>query len=154
MQPVHADPWILRAWPYLLGPHRCSRAFPYREFSDGGAPLALGSDSPTSPWDVMGNVYVATTRRSYRNTKYAEVVNYNYRLGVCESVVAASYGPARSVFWDQRLGSLEKGKVADLTVWDMQWEDGEEGKEGGRLLAAKVKETWFKGEKVWEAGWG
>ncbi|OTB00283.1 hypothetical protein M426DRAFT_324428 [Hypoxylon sp. CI-4A] len=143
IQPVHADPWILRAWPSLLG-HRCERAFPYREFSDGGAPLALGSDSPTSPWDIMGNVYVAATRKSYRNTQYDEVVNYNFRLGVCESVVAASYGPARSVFWDKRLGSLEPGKVADLTIWDMEWEKD-------KLLKAAVKETWFDGKKVWEA---
>ncbi|KAI1387602.1 amidohydrolase 3 [Hypoxylon trugodes] len=143
VQPVHADPWILRAWPSLLGPHRCTRAFPYREFSDGGAALALGSDSPTSPWDIMGNVYVATTRKSYRNTAYDEVVNYNFRLGVCESVVAASYGSARSVFWDDRLGSLEVGKVADLTVWDMQWDRD-------ALLGAKVEETWFGGERVWK----
>ncbi|KAI1141409.1 amidohydrolase [Hypoxylon sp. FL0543] len=142
IQPVHADPWILRAWPGLLGGHRCERAFPYREFSDGGAALALGSDSPTSPWDIMANVYVATTRKSYRNTQYEEVVNYKFRLGICESVVAASYGSARSVFWDKRLGSLEKGKVADLTIWDMEWDEG-------KLLSAKVKETWFDGEKVW-----
>lgn len=141
VQPVHADPWILRAWPGLLG-HRCERAFPYREFSDGGAPLALGSDSPTSPWDIMANVYVAATRKSYRNTKYDEVVNYNFRLGICESVVAASYGSARSVFWDKRLGSLEPGKVADLTIWDMDWKED-------KLLGATVKETWFNGEKVW-----
>ncbi|KAI2628655.1 amidohydrolase 3 [Hypoxylon sp. NC1633] len=143
VQPVHADPWILRAWPGLLG-DRCKRAFPYREFSDGGAVLALGSDSPTSPWDVMGNVYVATTRKSYRNTEYDNVVNYNFRLGICESVVAASYGSARSVFWDKRLGSLEPGKVADLTIWDMEWEED-------KLLAATIKETWFNGQKVWGA---
>ncbi|XXG95531.1 hypothetical protein Hte_001795 [Hypoxylon texense] len=143
VQPVHADPWILRAWPGLLG-HRCERAFPYREFSDAGAPLALGSDSPTSPWDIMANVYVAATRKSYRNTKYDEAVNYDFRLGICESVVAASYGSARSVFWDKRLGSLEPGKVADLTIWDMDWAED-------KLLGATVKETWFGGEKVWSA---
>ncbi|KAI1651149.1 amidohydrolase 3 [Daldinia loculata] len=143
IQPVHADPWILRAWPDLLG-HRCERAFPYREFSDGGAPLALGSDSPTSPWDIMGNVYVASTRKSYRNTQHENVVNYNFRLGVCESVVAASYGSARSVFWDERLGSLEPGKVADFTIWDMDWDKD-------KLLGAAVKETWFNGEQVWGA---
>lgn len=143
MQPVHADPWILRAWPELIGERR-DRAFPYREFSDHGAPLALGSDSPTSPWDVMGNAYVATTRKSYRNTEYDQVVNFNYRLGLCESVVAASHGSARSVFWDERLGSLEKGKVADLTIWDMQWEND-------KLLEAKIEETWVDGVKVWAA---
>ncbi|KAI1446146.1 amidohydrolase 3 [Annulohypoxylon stygium] len=143
IQPVHADPWILRAWPTLLG-HRCSRAFPYREFSDHGAPLALGSDSPTSPWAIMANVYVGATRRSYRNPSYTQVVNHDFRLGLCEAVVAASYGSARSVFWDGRLGSLEKGKVADLTVWDMVWEEE-------RLLEARLEETWFEGERIWKA---
>ncbi|KAK6080854.1 amidohydrolase family protein [Seiridium cupressi] len=141
VQPVHADPWILRAWPGLIGERR-DRAFPYREFSDHGASLALGSDSPTSPWDIMGNVYVATTRKSYRNTEYDTVVNYQYRLGLCESVVAASHGSARSVFWNQRLGSLQQGKVADLTIWDMQWEKDQ-------LLEARIQETWFNGERVW-----
>ncbi|XDG06307.1 hypothetical protein ABKA04_005922 [Annulohypoxylon sp. FPYF3050] len=143
IQPVHADPWILRAWPTLLG-HRCTRAFPYREFSDHGAPLALGSDSPTSPWAIMANVYVGATRRSYRNPSYTQVVNHDFRLGVCEAVVAASYGSARSVFWDGRLGSLERGNVADLTVWDMVWEEE-------RLLEARLEETWFEGERIWKA---
>ncbi len=51
IQPVHADPAILRAWPRLLGSTRCGRAFAYREFADGGAVLALGvgcADGATS----------------------------------------------------------------------------------------------------------
>jgi predicted amidohydrolase YtcJ len=91
----------------------------------------------------MANMYVVATRKSYHSTAYDEVVNYNFRLGVCEAVVAASHGSARSVFWDGRLGSLEKGKVADLTVWDMEWDED-------KLLSAVVQEMWFKGEKVWE----
>lgn len=92
----------------------------------------------------MANVYVGATRRSYRNPSYTQVVNHDFRLGLCEAVVAASYGSARSVFWDGRLGSLEKGKVADLTVWDMVWEEE-------RLLEARLEETWFEGERIWKA---
>ncbi len=66
IQPVHADPAILRAWPSLLGPERCERAFAYREFADGGAALALGSDAPTAPYVPLSNVYIATTRRSVK----------------------------------------------------------------------------------------
>lgn len=40
IQPVHADPSILKAWPRLLGEDRCQRAFAYREFSDAGALMA------------------------------------------------------------------------------------------------------------------
>ncbi|EEY16594.1 amidohydrolase family protein [Verticillium alfalfae VaMs.102] len=70
IQPVHADPAILRAWPRLIGSERCKRAFAYREMADAGALMALGSDSPTAPWAPLQNVYVASTRRSAREPEY------------------------------------------------------------------------------------
>ena len=142
IQPVHADPSILTEWPRLIGEKRCKRAFAYREFADAGALVAIGSDSPTSPWAPMDNLYVATTRKSARNVKYTKVVNEHFRLGMCESIVAASEGAARSVFAEERTGSLGVGKLADFVVVDMEWD-------ANALLEAKVKETWFGGRKVW-----
>ncbi|CAM1510637.1 Fc.00g009720.m01.CDS01 [Cosmosporella sp. VM-42] len=143
IQPVHADPAILRAWPSLIG-HRCDRAFAYREFADAGALMALGSDSPTAPYNPLHNIYVAATRRSAREPECEEVVNEHFRLGVCESVVAGTAGAAKSVFQDDRVGSLEVGKVADLVVVDMEWD-------AQSLLKAEMKETWFGGKKVWSS---
>ncbi|KAL1856934.1 hypothetical protein VTK73DRAFT_8202 [Phialemonium thermophilum] len=144
VQPVHCDPAILRAWPRLLGPHRCGHAFPYRVLSDHGAPLALGSDSPTAPYAPLGNVYVGTTRFSYREPELKEAVNPQYALGLCEAVAAATQGVAYSCFDEDRTGSLAEGLKADLVVVDMKWDKEE-------TLHAKVKQTWFDGEKVWES---
>ncbi|KAK1757784.1 putative amidohydrolase [Echria macrotheca] len=144
IQPVHADPAILRAWPKLLGDHRCGRAFPYREFSDHGAPLALGSDAPTAPHTPLGNVYVGTTRRSYREPEYETMVNPHFALGLCEAITAGTQGAAYSCFDDDRLGVLGAGYKADFVVVDMEWE-----KE--KLMEAKVTETWFDGTNVWSA---
>ncbi|KAG7292824.1 hypothetical protein NEMBOFW57_002869 [Staphylotrichum longicolle] len=144
IQPVHADPAILKAWPRLLGEHRCGRAFAYREFADLGAPLALGSDAPTAPHAPLGNIYVGTTRRSYREPEMETTVNPHFALGLCEAVAAATEGAAYSCFDDHRIGVLEKGHKADFVVVDMEWE-----KE--KLMQAKVIETWFDGGKVWAA---
>lgn len=144
IQPVHADPAILRAWPKLLGAHRCKRAFAYREFADCGAPLALGSDAPTAPHAPLPNVYVGTTRRSYREPEYETTVNPHFALGVAEAVAAASQGVAYSCRDEKRIGGLKKGMKADFTIVDMEWE-----KE--KLKEAKVLETWFDGKKVWSA---
>ncbi|KAM0552622.1 hypothetical protein ACHAPJ_007719 [Fusarium lateritium] len=143
IQPVHADPAILRAWPRLIGDRR-DRAFAYREFADSGALLALGSDSPTAPWNPLQNVYVAATRRSAREPDYEEVINEHFKLGVCEAVVAGSQGAAKSVFQDDRVGSLEVGKLADIVIADMEWD-------AKTLLKAEIKETWFGGKRVWSA---
>ncbi|KAK3382612.1 amidohydrolase 3 [Lasiosphaeria ovina] len=145
VQPVHADPAILRAWPALLGASRCGRAFAYRELADAGAPLALGSDAPTAPHSPLGNVYVGTTRKSFRDpAALDQPVNPHFALGLCEAVAAATEGAAYSCFDDARIGVLKKGHKADFVVVDMQW-DRE------KLLEARTKETWFAGEKVWAA---
>jgi predicted amidohydrolase YtcJ len=145
IQPVHADPAILRAWPKLLGPDRLKRAFAYSEFADHGASLAIGSDSPTAPYAPLPNLYVATTRKSARQPESEDApVNSNFGLDLAQAISAATIGAAYSCFAERRVGSLELGKMADFTVVDMGWE-------GQELLKASVKETWFEGRRVYEA---
>ncbi|OAL46955.1 amidohydrolase family protein-like protein [Pyrenochaeta sp. DS3sAY3a] len=144
IQPVHSDPAILRAWPKLLGPERLKRSFAYSEFADHGATLAIGSDSPTAPHAPLPNLYVATTRKSARQpAANDEPVNGHFRLKLAQAVIAATHGAAYSCFAEERVGTLEVGKLADFVVVDTKWE-------GEELLGAKVAETWFAGEKVYE----
>lgn len=144
IQPVHSDPAILRAWPKLLGPERLKRSFAYSEFADHGATLAIGSDSPTAPHAPLPNLYVATTRKSARQpAANDEPVNGHFRLKLAQAVIAATQGAAYSCFAEERVGTLEVGKLADFVVVDTKWK-------GEELLGAKVAETWFAGEKVYE----
>ncbi|KAI4664444.1 uncharacterized protein J4E79_003948 [Alternaria viburni] len=145
IQPVHSDPAILRAWPKLLGPERVKRAFAYSDFSDHGATLAIGSDTPTAPYAPLPNLYVATTRKSARQPDAGDApVNENFRLELTQAVAAVTQGAAYSSFADDRVGSLEVGKMADFCVVDMEWK-------GEELLKAKVLETWFEGKQVYKA---
>ncbi|KAH7071551.1 amidohydrolase 3 [Paraphoma chrysanthemicola] len=145
IQPVHSDPSILRAWPKLLGPERLKRAFAYSDFADHGAPLAIGSDSPTAPYAPLPNLYVATTRKSAKQPDAADApVNANFRLDLVQAVAAATSGAAFSCFADKRVGSLQIGKMADFVVVDMAW-SGEE------LLKAAVAATYFGGVRVYGA---
>ncbi|KAI1846359.1 hypothetical protein JX265_011959 [Neoarthrinium moseri] len=141
VQPVHSDPAILRAWPKLLGEGRCGRAFAYKDFADGGAVLALGSDAPTAPYPPFPNMYTAATRRSAREPELETVVNPQFALELSAAVAAATAGSAYSCFADGSAGKLEVGRSADFAVVDMEWD-------AKKLLQAKVKQTWFKGKKV------
>ena len=143
IQPVHADSAILRAWPKLLGEHRCGRAFPYNEFLEGGAELALGSDSPTAPYAPLRNLYTAVTRRSTREPESIAVVNEKAILKLGIAVSAATAGAAYSCFADKRTGHLKKGFKADFVILDMDWTPE-------NLLHARVCQTWFEGKKVFD----
>ncbi|KAI1483150.1 amidohydrolase 3 [Daldinia eschscholtzii] len=143
IQPVHADPAIVRAWPSLLGPTRCERAFAYKEFADGGAVLALGSDSPTAPHAPLRNAYTATTRRSAREPDSTERFNPQFALDLSATIAAGTEGSAYSCFADRFAGKLEAGRMADFVVVDMDWD-------ANKLLEARILQTWFNGKKVFD----
>lgn len=90
----------------------------------------------------MENLYIATTRHSARDPEYPETINKHFQLGMCEAIVAATGGAARSVFSEERVGTLATGKKADFVLVDMEWD-------ACCLLKASIKETWFEGRKVW-----
>ncbi|CAG9993543.1 unnamed protein product [Clonostachys byssicola] len=144
IQPVHSDPAILRAWPRLIGETRCKRAFAYREFVDNGATLALGSDSPTAPHVPLPNLYVATTRRSYREPELETTVNPEFALTVCQSIAGATHGSAYSCFADAWTGSLKPGLKADFVVAQVELTPE-------KLIKGVVKETWFEGKKAYSS---
>ncbi|KAL6895469.1 amidohydrolase 3 [Trichoderma longibrachiatum] len=144
IQPAHADPVLLKAWPELLGTARCGRAFAYGDFAASGANISIGSDSPTAPWDVLRNLYTAMTRRSVRDQDYQQVMNPEFALSLCQAMQGATRGSAYSCFAEGWTGSLAKGLQANFAVAKMEWTPES-------LLKARVQETWYKGKKVYDA---
>lgn len=142
VQPVHTDPVLFTAWPRLLGESRCGRAFAYREFLDGGAPLALGTDAPTAAHLPLPNLYHATTRRSTIDKACTETTNEQFAISLAEATTAATSGAAYSTFAEERVGSLEPGKKANFVLIDVGCWSAE------HLLQARVVETWYEGEKI------
>ncbi|KAL4914114.1 amidohydrolase 3 [Aspergillus aurantiobrunneus] len=143
IQPVHSDPAHFKAWPNLIGAHRCKRAFAYKDFLSGGAKIALGTDAPTAPHYPFQNMYHATTRRSAVDRDNPETLNPEFGLQLAEAVAAATEGAAYSRFAESWTGRLKEGLSADFVVVDMAWSPE-------RLLEARVCQTWYRGEKVYD----
>lgn len=143
IQPVHSDPAHFKAWPGLIGAQRCKRAFAYREFLDGGAKIALGTDAPTAPHYPFQNMYHATTRRSAVDRGNPEKLNPEFGLELLEAVAGMTEGAAYSRFAESWTGALKEGLNSDFIVVDMAWTPE-------RLLEAKVCQTWYRGEKVYD----
>ncbi|KAF9894358.1 hypothetical protein FE257_007861 [Aspergillus nanangensis] len=143
VQPVHSDPALFKAWPGLVGGHRCARAFAYAEFLRGGARMALGTDSPTAAHFALPNLYTATTRRSTIEPESMETVNEHFRLSMVAAVTAASTGAAYSRHADEWTGSLTAGRSADFVVLDLEWAEE-------KLLQGRVLQTWARGRKTFD----
>ncbi|WP_423183350.1 amidohydrolase [Arthrobacter sp. NyZ413] len=117
MQPVHADPAVQENWRAMLGDHRVDRAYPWTEFTDAGATLALGSDAPTAPHEPLPNMYIATTRKSALDPSLPANLP-KYALTLADALGHATRDAAYSCRRDHELGRLATGMLADFVVLD------------------------------------
>ncbi|KAI1387870.1 amidohydrolase 3 [Hypoxylon trugodes] len=146
IQPVHSDPVISGAFPKHLQEYLQKRIFPYREFLDGGANVAIGTDAPTARHYALPNLYNATTRKSALEPSLPVSPNAHNVLTLSQAVTAATYGAAYSRFAETWTGSLKRGLRADFVVLDTAWTLES-------LLEAKVYQTWAGGNKLYQANY-
>ncbi|HEM46557.1 MAG TPA: amidohydrolase, partial [Alphaproteobacteria bacterium] len=114
MQGVHATsdgPWT----PARLGPGRTeARAYPFRDLWDAGALIINGTDAPVervNPWASIAGM--ATGRM-----ENGEIFVPHHLLTREEALATYTINPARAAFEEDWRGSLEVGKLADVTVVD------------------------------------
>ena len=161
IQPVHSDPFIAFNWMAQLGhDHRCGRAFPWSEMVEKGVGIAIGTDSPTAPYESLPNLYIATTRRSALDPDMKwpptgpaggfMVNNLKYKLDLHTALEAATRGAAYSCRMEDVVGSLAVGMAADFCILGVDpFKDGL-----GVLSRAQegVMETWVDGQQVFVRG--
>lgn len=114
MQPSHAISDLYFA-PSRLGPERVAGAYAWRSVLDAGAIIAGGSDAPVERGEPMIEFYAAVERRSLDgfadNNWHRE-----QRVTRAEALKMLTLWPAYAAFQEKERGSIEVGKLADLTV--------------------------------------
>lgn len=146
MQPVHSDPAIQDNWRAQLGDERIERGFPWPEMTEQGATLAFGTDSPTSPYAPLPNMFIAATRRSALKPSLEPNVE-RYRLPLEDAVRHATRDAAWACRAEDSYGRLAAGLLADFIVLDRDVFAGEIEE----LLHARVVRTVIGGRTVHEA---
>lgn len=112
MQGIHSisdGPWT----PDRIGAERTRiRAFPFRDLLDDGVVVMNGTDAPVESVDPIGSYYGAITGL----TVDGEVFNPQHLMtreeGLASYTIAAAYGAHA----EADRGSIETGKLADVTV--------------------------------------
>ena len=134
-----------------VGQELTDQAYPIKSFYDAGANVVFHSDYPVSPlMDIKLSFYSAEKRTypkgvldgvttSPRNTKEAITREQSLR--------AMTINVARQFHQEHRLGSIEFGKIANMTVFDCDFlhDDIE------KVAQANIVATIVDGEEVFKA---
>lgn len=99
-----------------LGEERCRYEWAFRSLKDAGATLALGTDFPVVYYNQFPGIYATVARKNYDGSM-AGVDNGEY-LTLEEALKANTIGSAFVYGRAHELGTLEKGKLADIIVTD------------------------------------
>lgn len=121
VQPYHVTD-DMRWMEERIGYERCKGAYAFRTLRDNGCILSFGSDWPGTnasyyPVNPLLGIYAAVTRQTLTGEP-AEGWFPEQRISLEESLGAYTYGSAYGAFEENIKGTIEPGKLADITVLD------------------------------------
>jgi len=124
------------------GAERLNSMFALRSFLDAGIPATMSSDYPPGPFEPMMFLQSAVTRTDIKGNVWGP----KQRITVEEALRVATIHGAHASFEEKLKGSIEAGKLADLTVLgrDPLREDP------ASLVTIPVERTMVGGRWVWE----
>lgn len=139
MQPDHAiDGDFQEA---RLGRERLPRSYAWQSILTNGGMLVLGSDWPTAKESPMLQLGDAVMRQRHGKEWYGENA-----LSFDEALYAYTQAPAIISGWQDELGSISVGKLADFVILQGKIQDNPMTD----IRGWKVDQTWFAGKKVYE----
>ena len=94
------------------GKERVDTMFACRSFLDNGIVCAGSSDCPVTFSDPILGMHMAVNR----TTQTGQAISQRQRVSITEALRMYTYNGACAAFEENRKGSIEKGKAADLTV--------------------------------------
>lgn len=148
MQPEHmaiTEKYEDNVYLSRMGKVRDQYIWPINTLVESGAPMAFGSDFPVVELNPMLEIYRAVTRR-FNDGEPGEGWNSKEKIPLAEALKHYTAGSAFGNFMESKLGTLEKGKLADVIVMDRDLF----AIESAQLLEAKVKLTVMDGKVVYQ----
>jgi predicted amidohydrolase YtcJ len=134
-----------------VGKELADQAYPIKSFYDAGANVVFHSDFPVSPaLSITDSIYMAEKRAFPKHYGFGDMdTERNIKEAITreQSLQAMTINVARQFRQEHRIGSIEFGKIANMTVFDCDFlhDDVE------KVAEARVIATIVDGEEVYKA---
>ena len=133
-----------------VGKELAENSYPIKSFFDAGAYPVFHSDYPVSPsFSIPHSIYMAETRALPKSFGIEAETQHNIKEAITreQSLRALTINVAHAWHQEHRLGSIEFGKIANMTVYDCDFLHDDIEKVAGAKLVATVVD----GEEVYKA---
>lgn len=146
MQPLHfAGGEDSERWRQNAGPERLKEGFVWYDLASAGASLVLGSDWPIVTLDAFMAMQISVTRQTVEGQPVGGWFP-DQRLALDQALAGYTSRAAYAAFFEDRIGTLEPGKLADMIVLSQNLFEIPERSIG----KTKVILTMVNGNVVWQ----
>ncbi len=152
MQPTHCTTDLLVV-EERIGTKRASQGYRWNSFNKAGIQIAFGTDWPVEPLDPRRGLYSSVERKNIENKKPESGWFQNEAISIEKAVRYYTIGAAFASFNEKKLGSIEAGKTADITIFDGDLSAVSKNNKR-EILSLPVYMTIMNGNVVYDAGKG
>jgi predicted amidohydrolase YtcJ len=110
--------WIGDTYAGNFGPQRSLRLVPLNTFLKSGIRWGGGSDYSVTPLPARYGLWASVERETLQATYGAHPFGTTESVDIHAALRSYTAWGARQLFLEDRIGSLEIGKEADIAVWD------------------------------------
>ena len=110
--------WIGDTYAANFGPARSLRLMPFHTYWTRGIPWAGGSDYFVTPFPARYGIWSTVVRKTLNGTYGLEPFGTAEAVDIHAALRSYTIWAAHQLFLEDRIGSLEVGKDADIDIWD------------------------------------
>ena len=110
--------WIGDNYAGNLGPDRAPHLIPLKTYTARGVIWGGGSDYPVTPFAARYGLWAAIERKTLKGVYGSQPFGTAESIDIHTALRSYTAWAARQLFLEDRVGTIEVGKEADIAVWD------------------------------------
>jgi predicted amidohydrolase YtcJ len=110
--------WLGDNYAGNLGPERGRRLNPFRTYVTKAVMWAGGSDYDVTPFAARYGLWASVARKALNGTYGSTPFGTAESIDIKSALRSYTVWAAHQIFLEDRIGSIEVGKDADIAVWD------------------------------------